>query len=120
IVSLLHSERRYSLEEEHKRKVKVNMENPETDNTLLERLTATLGITPKNIEYNEQGYLIKLDLSQSDITQLPEELGQLASLQELSLSGNQLTHIPAELGQLASLQELSLSDNQLTHIPPEL
>ena len=96
------------------------MEYPETDNTLLERLTATLGITPKNIEYNEQGYLIKLDLSQSVITQLPEELGQLTSLQALDLQSNQLTHIPPELGQLASLQALDLQSNQLTHIPPEL
>jgi internalin A len=101
-------------------KVKVDMENPETDHALLERLTAALGVTPRETEYNKQGYLIKLDLSRSNITQLPEELGQLTHLQLLSLSDNQLTHIPPELGRLANLGVLSLSDNQLTHIPSEL
>jgi len=75
-------------------KKKVDMENSETDRALLERLTAALGVTPTSTEYDEQGYLIKLNLSSSDITQLPEELGQLTHLRELDLSGNQLTHIP--------------------------
>src|SRR4051794_29047192 len=101
-------------------KVKVDMENPETDRALLEQLTAALGITPKKTQYNKQGYLIKLDLSRSHITQLPKQLGHLTHLQVLSLDSNQLTHIPPELGLLAKLQLLSLDNNQLTHIPPEL
>ena len=53
---------------------------------------------------------------------IPEELGQLASLQELLLSDNQLSGgIPKKLGQLASLQKLGLHDNQLSgSIPKEL
>src|SRR2546430_2043400 len=102
------------------RKEKVDMKRPETDYALLKRLTAALRATPRNTEYNKQGHLIKLDLSSSYITQLPEELGQLTRLRELSLSSNQLTHIPPELGQLANLQTLYLESNQLIHIPPEL
>ena len=53
---------------------------------------------------------------------IPEELGQLASLQKLELSNNQLSgSIPKELGQLASLQDLELDDNQLSgSIPKKL
>jgi len=41
-------------------KVKVDMENLETDHALLERLTATLGVMPKSTEYNKisQGYIL--------------------------------------------------------------
>jgi internalin A len=96
------------------------MESPETDHSLLERLTVALGVAPNETEYNEQGYLIKLDLSSLDIPQLPEELGQLIHLQELYLQNNQLMGIPPELGQLANLQRLDLDNNQLTYISPEL
>jgi len=101
--------------------VKVDMEHPETDHALLERLTAALGVTLRNAEYDEQGYLIKLDLPQSDITQLPEEIGQLTHLQELYLDNNQLTHIPPEIGLLPNLQELHLDNNPgLLTPPPEI
>ncbi len=50
------------------------MEKQNTDRVLVEQLTATLGFTSSSTEYDEQGYLIKLDLSQLSITQLPEEL----------------------------------------------
>jgi internalin A len=96
------------------------MENLDTDRALLERLAMTLGVTPKNAEYDEQGYLIKLDLSSLHITKLPKELGQLTHLQELHFGNNQLTHISPELIHLTNLQELYLQNNQLMRIPPEL
>ena len=97
------------------------METQAYDDVLFEQLAATLGARPKYPEYNEQGYVIELDLSQLNITQLPEELRELTHLQRLNLSGNQLTQIlPEELGQLTDLQHLDLHKNQLMHIPPEL
>src|SRR5437899_4298777 len=92
-----------------------------SNHALIEQLTATLGIRPKYAEYNEQGDVIELDLSQSYMTRLPEELKGLTHLQRLNLSNNQLTQIPPEeLAQLINLQRLNLHKNQLTHIPPEL
>lgn len=50
---------------------------------------------------------------------LSAELGKLKTLVKLDLSNNQLAELPGELGNLASLQWLNLSHNQLTVIPPE-
>src|SRR5947207_136104 len=96
------------------------METQASDDVLFEELAATLGTRPKYPEYDEQGYVIELDLSHLNITQLPEELRELTHLQRLNLSNNQLTQILPELGQLANLQNLHLHKNQLTQIPPEL
>ncbi|KIC75240.1 Leucine-rich repeat protein SHOC-2 [Neochlamydia sp. EPS4] len=61
-----------------------------------------------------------LDLSESGLTFLPPEIGQLSQLQELDLSKNNLTTLPAEIGQLAQLCKLSLQQNQLVALPVEI
>ena len=45
----------------------------------------------------------ELDLADSGIRELPEEIGQLANLRELHLDGNQLTALPESIGQLGKL-----------------
>jgi internalin A len=97
------------------------MEMEPSNHALIEQLTVILGFAPKYAECNEQGDIVELDLSQSNVTQLPEELKEFGYLQCLNLSSNQLTHIlPEEVGLLTSLQRLDLHKNQLTHIPTEL
>ena len=97
------------------------MEMQTSNRALIEQLTTTLGVKPKFAEYNEQGYVIALDLSQSNMTQFPEELRELTHLQRLNLSNNQLMQIPPEeLACLIHLQHLNLHKNQLTSIPAEL
>jgi Leucine-rich repeat (LRR) protein len=64
--------------------------------------------------------LVTLDLSYSQLTTIPAEVGQLVNLQSLNLWSNQLTTIPAEIGQLVNLQHLYLMDNQLTTLPTEI
>ena len=59
----------------------------------------------------------EINLSDSNLTELPVWLGQLTSLQTLYLWGNQLKELPAWLGQLTSLQTLNLGGNQLTELP---
>jgi Leucine-rich repeat (LRR) protein len=74
----------------------------------------------------ELGQLASLQTLQLEENQLSgsirKELGQLASLRWLRLNNNQLSgSIPQELGQLASLQILQLDNNQLSgSIPQEL
>ena len=64
--------------------------------------------------------LVTLDLSDNQLTGLPDALLQLDHLTDLNLSGNQLGTIPPEIGGLTSLVILDLSDNRLTGLPSEL
>ncbi|MCX6781804.1 MAG: leucine-rich repeat domain-containing protein [Candidatus Magasanikbacteria bacterium] len=87
---------------------------------------------------------VKLDLSNQQLTKVPEYVFNMTNLEELNLSNNQLTGaiqsqigqlkklkvlnasnnlmtgVPAEVGQLQNLQVLDLSNNQLTGLPNEL
>jgi internalin A len=97
------------------------MEKLDASQISTEQLVATLEVKPKYAAYDEQGCLIELDLSQSDMTQLPESLGELSHVQRLNLSGNRLTQISLDvLGRLSNLQHLDLHKNQLTCIPSKL
>ncbi|MEM7534399.1 MAG: COR domain-containing protein [Chloroflexota bacterium] len=58
-----------------------------------------------------------LDLSGLGFITLPDDLGQLSSLQELNLSGNQLSELPDFISQLSNLQLLDLRNNQLSELP---
>ena len=83
-----------------------------------EALSEWYGVTT-----DENGRVTALDLYDNELSgSIPEELGDLTSLQRLSLHRNGLSgEIPAELGDLANLQELYLYDNQLTgEIPAAL
>jgi Leucine-rich repeat (LRR) protein len=86
----------------------------------------------------------KLDLSNQNLTKVPDSVFNQTNLEELNLSSNQLTGaiqaeirhlqnlkvlnlsnniltgVPAEVGQLQNLQILDLSNNQLTGLPYEL
>jgi Leucine-rich repeat (LRR) protein len=58
-----------------------------------------------------------VDLSNCELSQLPQELFELTNLVELSLAGNQLTQLPPDIGRLSSLQRLVLAGNWLEHLP---
>ena len=59
-----------------------------------------------------------LDLSQSELTNLPSYIRQRTNLQELNLFGNQLTELPDWIGELTNLTTLDLYANELTELPP--
>jgi len=61
-----------------------------------------------------------LGLIGREITVLPPEIGQLASLTKLFLSDNQFITLPPEIGQLSRLIELWLWGDHLTTLPPEI
>ncbi|ORY25617.1 RhoGEF domain-domain-containing protein [Naematelia encephala] len=62
--------------------------------------------------------LIVLDLSQNDITFLPECMRHCTSLEELNLSGNPLRTLPVWLGELTSLRMLVIDGCGLQNMPP--
>ena len=68
----------------------------------------------------KQGHLVRLDLSDFKLREVPESLGELMWLEQLDLSYNQLKSIPEWLGSLTRLKRLFLNDNQLESIPESL
>lgn len=68
------------------------------------------------------GRLVHLDLNINSLSQLPEELEGLSSLETLELMKNSLSgNLPTGLGRLTSLVGMSVQGNRLHgHIPTEL
>jgi hypothetical protein len=62
----------------------------------------------------------ELDLSDLQITALPQEISLLPSLETLDISHNNLHSLPQQIGELAHLHVLNLSDNKLKRVPLEL
>ena len=58
-----------------------------------------------------------LDLSNNQLTTLPEAIAQLSNLNVLYLRNNQLTTLPEAIAQLSNLNGLYLGNNQLTTLP---
>eukprot|EP00210_Caulerpa_lentillifera_P006620 g6325.t1 len=64
--------------------------------------------------------LQKLDLSDFQLTSIPDEVFELHDLTELSLTGNELTQIPPKISHLTNLESLQLAANLLDSIPDEI
>ncbi|MHA1343611.1 MAG: leucine-rich repeat domain-containing protein, partial [Promethearchaeota archaeon] len=82
---------------------------------------------PQNdIDDNSIGFIlgknkiIKINLSNCELTTLPESFWNLKSLLILSLAGNKFTILPEAISNLKSLTKLNLSDNQLTTLPKSI
>ena len=58
-----------------------------------------------------------LDLHRNSIEKLPASIGCLKELKNLDLSGNELQLLPAELGELTLLQTINVNCNKLTELP---
>jgi len=103
-----------------------------SDKDRLADLIEMIGAEPREAEFDDEGYLITLNLAGLNLTSLPPEIGQFAHLQKLILGettieqgeavelGNQIAHFPPEIAQLTDLQHLSLQHNGLAALPPEI
>lgn len=58
-----------------------------------------------------------LDLSYTNITHIPESICKLQNLQQLDLRGNNIRTIPISILKLKKLETLILDDNQISNIP---
>lgn len=72
------------------------------------------------IERTRKSSAANLNLSDKDMAELPESIGQLTQLQSLHLSDNQLTELPESLRRLESLGALYLHGNKALDLPEEL
>jgi Leucine-rich repeat (LRR) protein len=61
--------------------------------------------------------LIKLEIEETTIRHLPNEIGKLTKLEKLKLSNTGLLSLPDSIGDLSSLKFLTLTDNKLTSLP---
>ncbi|XP_058185232.1 disease resistance protein RPV1-like [Rhododendron vialii] len=64
--------------------------------------------------------LKKLNLKDCQLSYLPNEIGNLISLQTLKLAGNNLSTLPDTIGKLSCLKDLSVDNNKLSHLPSEI
>jgi len=72
------------------------------------------------IDIAHQDKHTKLDLSNRDISEIPEAIGQLTELEELNLSYNCITALPDSIGNLCKLKTLLLMRNDLQSLNPGL
>lgn len=61
-----------------------------------------------------------LILTDNQISNLPDSLGERPRLQKLALAGNQLTKLPATMSKLSNLELIRISANQLKACPEQL
>jgi len=66
----------------------------------------------KNLEY--------LDLSNNEITEIPENINNLENLKELYLSFNKISKVPEQIEELSQLEILDLDHNLITEFPNEI
>jgi Leucine-rich repeat (LRR) protein len=64
--------------------------------------------------------LLKLNLSQNNLVQFPQELFNLKVIEEIKLDYNYIQYLPSQIGNLKSLQCLSFLSNRLLSLPHSL
>ena len=85
---------------------------------LLERMDKGFVLTAQ--EQYDLVSVIKLDLSKTYITSLPDSIGSLTALQTLDLSNTQITSLPDNIGKLTELRKLYLWDTNITTLPESI
>lgn len=89
----------------------------------LENLSGKKIKSRKRVKWDETGYqtdhdeVVQLNLNSMGLNKLPDNFGNLESLQTLFLNNNSLVTLPESFGQLKSLQLLALGENKLKTLP---
>lgn len=60
-----------------------------------------------------------LDLSDNQLSSLPDELAQLHKLKIIFVSNNNFTELPSVLGQCENLEMIGFKSNQINHVPED-
>jgi len=64
--------------------------------------------------------LIRLDLGHNEITEIPDEISQLTSLEQLWCNSNPLNKLSAELYKCSKLKVIDVRDTEINDIPREV
>ena len=70
--------------------------------------------------FKKHNQITMLDLSSTDLENLPKAMGDFNNLKELKLSANKLDTLPKRFKNLTRLERIDLSNNRFTHIPPSI
>ncbi len=65
-------------------------------------------------------HLTTLNISNTNLTKIPPEIGDLKSITVLGLYYNKITSLPSEIGNLEEIRTMSVDHNELTALPPEI
>eukprot|EP00002_Diphylleia_rotans_P026966 TRINITY_DN53_c0_g1_i1.p2 TRINITY_DN53_c0_g1~~TRINITY_DN53_c0_g1_i1.p2 ORF type:complete len:561 (-),score=79.18 TRINITY_DN53_c0_g1_i1:2478-4160(-) len=65
-------------------------------------------------------HLVELDMSHNQIIEIPESIAALSNLVKLDMSYNQIIEIPASIAALSNLVKLDMSYNQIIEIPASI
>jgi hypothetical protein len=69
---------------------------------------------------NNAHLITNLNLSNNNLTELPDVFHLFKNLKSLNLSSNQLTSIPPSISKIVPLRKLNIVNNQINHIPEDL
>jgi hypothetical protein len=84
------------------------------------RLTRCHRLTSLSKEITLLTKLVYLDVSENNISQLPESFVNLQALEYLDLRNNKIKKLPSSLGGLPNLRQLLVVGNPITSIPKEV
>jgi internalin A len=85
-----------------------------------ERIAVAVREAERRIRYAASTGAKALDLSNLELAELPESLGELRQLQRLHISNTPLETFSDTLGRLTQLQNLNVSNNPLKRLPESL
>jgi Leucine-rich repeat (LRR) protein len=64
--------------------------------------------------------LIELNIKDSKITRLPDEICTIASLKDIYADNNLINYIPENIGKIPAFHRITLENNKLKHVPNSL
>ena len=76
-------------------------------------------LPPELIEFSESS-LLHLNMSNNQLTSIPESIGNLVLLQTLDVSHNQIESIDAAIGKCIRLRRLNVATNRIEALPAEI
>lgn len=83
--------------------------------TISKRISSS-GIDPALFNLQSLNYL---NIHQTDLTEIPEQIGKLVNLTTLVLHSNNISKLPSSIKNLSKLKVLDCSRNKLDHLPQE-
>jgi len=68
----------------------------------------------------ENSFVTQIDLSDKELSYLPDYIKELTNLEDLNLSWNKLTELPESVKELTNLRKLNLDYNKLEKLPESI
>lgn len=95
--------------------------NPASDNWLTREVAKKVNKSNiTSLTQRDFNKITSISYTAKEVTEIPEEIGNLFNLHNLSLDYNRIKEIPSQVSNLIGLQVLSLSSNQINIVPYEL